>query len=135
MSGSAKAVPAHRRRRRHSRLKTWQWLGPGLITGASDDDPSGIATYAQVGTIAFATAIGVATNFIGLNPIKALFWSAVLNGVIAVPLMVVSMMMATSPRVMGRFVLPRPLTVMGWLATAVMALIVAAMFLTWNQQG
>jgi NRAMP (natural resistance-associated macrophage protein)-like metal ion transporter len=87
------------------------------------------------GTIAFATAIGVAINFIGLNPIKALFWSAVLNGVIAVPLMVVSMTMATSPRVMGRFVLPRPLTVMGWLATAVMALIVAAMFLTWNQQG
>ncbi len=87
------------------------------------------------GTIAVATAIGVAINFIGIDPIKALFWTAVLNGVIAVPLMVVSMMMAMSPRVMGRFVLPRPLTVMGWLATAVMALIVAAMFLTWNQQG
>jgi len=40
-----------------------------------------------------------------------------------------------SPRVMGRFVLPRPLAAMGWLATAVMALIVAAMFLTWNQEG
>ncbi|HXA72527.1 MAG TPA: divalent metal cation transporter [Stellaceae bacterium] len=87
------------------------------------------------GTIAFATAIGVAINFVGIDPIKALFWTAVLNGVIAVPLMVVSMMMAMSPRVMGRFVLPRPLAVMGWLATAVMALIVAAMFLTWNQQG
>jgi Mn2+/Fe2+ NRAMP family transporter len=87
------------------------------------------------GTVAVATAIGVAINFIGIDPIKALFWTAVLNGVIAVPLMVVSMMMARSPRVMGRFVLPRPLTVMGWLATAVMALIVAAMFLTWNQQG
>src|SRR5258708_27144321 len=48
MSGSAKVAPARRRRRR-SRLKTWQWLGPGLITGASDDDPSGIATYSQVG--------------------------------------------------------------------------------------
>jgi NRAMP (natural resistance-associated macrophage protein)-like metal ion transporter len=87
------------------------------------------------GTIAVATAIGVAINFVGIDPIKALFWTAVLNGVIAVPLMVVSMMMAMSPRVMGRFVLPRPLAVMGWLATAVMALIVAAMFLTWNQQG
>jgi NRAMP (natural resistance-associated macrophage protein)-like metal ion transporter len=87
------------------------------------------------GTVAVATAIGVAINFIGIDPIKALFWTAVLNGVIAVPLMVVSMMMARSPRVMGRFVLPRPLAVMGWLATAVMALIVAAMFLTWNQQG
>ena len=87
------------------------------------------------GTIGVATAIGVAINFIGIDPIKALFWTAVLNGVIAVPLMVVSMMMAMSPRVMGRFVLPRPLAVMGWLATAVMALIVAAMFLTWNQEG
>ncbi|MGH6741954.1 MAG: NRAMP family divalent metal transporter, partial [Bradyrhizobium sp.] len=48
MSGSAKTVQAHGRRRR-SRLRTWQVLGPGLITGASDDDPSGIATYAQVG--------------------------------------------------------------------------------------
>ena len=49
MSGAAKAAPARRGRRRRSRLKTWQWLGPGLITGASDDDPSGIATYSQVG--------------------------------------------------------------------------------------
>jgi NRAMP (natural resistance-associated macrophage protein)-like metal ion transporter len=102
--------------------------------------PTGLARLpkearAFYGTIAFATAIGVAINFVGLDPIKALFWTAVLNGVIAVPLMVVSMMMAMSPRVMGRFVLPRPLRVMGWLATAVMALIVAAMFLTWNQQG
>jgi NRAMP (natural resistance-associated macrophage protein)-like metal ion transporter len=87
------------------------------------------------GTIAVATAIGVGMNFIGIDPIKALFWTAVLNGVIAVPLMVVSMMMAMSPRVMGRFILSRPLAVMGWLATAVMALIVAAMFLTWNQEG
>src|SRR5579872_6098477 len=44
MSDAAKAVPATR-----PRLRIWQWLGPGLITGASDDDPSGIATYSQVG--------------------------------------------------------------------------------------
>ena len=87
------------------------------------------------GTIAVATAIGSALNFTGIDPIKALFWTAVLNGVIAVPLMAVSMVMAMSSRVMGRFVLPRPLAAMGWLATLVMALIVAAMFLTWNQQG
>ena len=85
------------------------------------------------GTIAFATVIGVAMNFIGFDPIKALFWTAVLNGLIAVPLMVVTMIMARSRRVMGRFVLSRPLAAMGWLATAVMAVIAAAMFLTWNQ--
>ncbi|MGH7125871.1 MAG: NRAMP family divalent metal transporter, partial [Stellaceae bacterium] len=102
--------------------------------------PTGLARLpkearAFYGTIAFATGIGVLINFIGVDPIKALFWTAVLNGVIAVPLMVVTMVMALSPRVMGRFVLPRPLAVMGWLATAVMAVIAAAMFLTWNQQG
>ena len=87
------------------------------------------------GMIAFATSIGVVINFIGVDPIRALFWTAVLNGVIAVPLMVVSMIMAMSRRVMGGFTLQGPLAVMGWLATAVMAVIVVAMFLTWNQQG
>src|SRR5262249_9704263 len=86
-------------------------------------------------TIAIATLIGMALNFIGFDPIKALFWAAVMNGVIAVPLMVVTMVMATSPRIMGAFVLPRALALMGWLATAVMAVIAAAMFLTWNRQG
>jgi Mn2+/Fe2+ NRAMP family transporter len=62
-----------------------------------------------------------------------LFWTAVLNGVIAVPLMAVTMVMAMNPRVMGAFVLPRPLAFMGWLATAVMAMIVVALFATWNQ--
>jgi Mn2+/Fe2+ NRAMP family transporter len=87
------------------------------------------------GTIALATLVGVTINFVGLDPIKALFWSAVLNGVIAVPMMAVTMVMAMSRRVMGRFVLSRPLAVVGWLATAVMAVIAAGMFLTWNQQG
>jgi len=102
--------------------------------------PTGLARLpkearAFYGTIAFATAIGVVINFIGVDPIKALFWSAVLNGVIAAPLMAVTMVMALSPRVMGRFILPRALATMGWLATTVMVLIVIAMFLTWNQRG
>ena len=84
-------------------------------------------------TIAVATAIGVAMNIVDIDPIKALFWSAVLNGVVAVPLMVVTMMMALTPRVMGPFVLPRTLAFMGALATGVMALVVTAMFVTWGQ--
>jgi Mn2+/Fe2+ NRAMP family transporter len=83
------------------------------------------------GTIAAATLIGISINFLDIDPIKALFWSAVLNGVVAVPLMAVIMVMAMQPRVMGPFVLPRPLWMMGWLTTAVMAVAVAAMFLTW----
>ena len=83
------------------------------------------------GTIAAATLIGIGINFVALDPIKALFWSAVINGVIAVPLMVVMMIMTARPAVMGRFTLPRPLLLMGWLATAVMGLTVLAMFWTW----
>ena len=82
-------------------------------------------------TIAAATLIGIFINFVGIDPIKALFWSAVLNGIVAVPLMAVIMVMAMQSRVMGPFILPRPLWAMGWLTTGVMAVAVAAMFATW----
>jgi NRAMP (natural resistance-associated macrophage protein)-like metal ion transporter len=83
------------------------------------------------GTIAGATLIGILINFVHLDPIKALFWSAVVNGVVAVPLMAVIMAMSRQPRVMGSFTIPRRLWAMGWLTTAVMAVVVAAMFATW----
>jgi NRAMP (natural resistance-associated macrophage protein)-like metal ion transporter len=82
-------------------------------------------------TIAAATLIGIFINFLNVDPIKALFWSAVLNGIVAVPLMAVIMVMAMQPKVMGPFILPRPLWAMGWLTTGVMAVAVAAMFATW----
>jgi Mn2+/Fe2+ NRAMP family transporter len=83
------------------------------------------------GTIAVATLVGILINFVDIDPIKALFWSAVINGVTAVPLMVVIMVMSRQPRVMGSFIVPRPLCAMGWLTTGVMAVVVAAMFATW----
>jgi NRAMP (natural resistance-associated macrophage protein)-like metal ion transporter len=82
------------------------------------------------GTIAVATLIGVAINFVHIDPIKALFWTAVINGVVAVPLMIVMMLMTMRRDIMGDFTLPRPLWVLGWLSTAVMAFAVAAMFAT-----
>jgi NRAMP (natural resistance-associated macrophage protein)-like metal ion transporter len=82
-------------------------------------------------TITVSTLIGVLINFVGLDPIKALFWAAVINGVVAVPLMVVIMLLAMRADVMGRFVLPRPLWAMGWLCTATMAVAVGIMFATW----
>jgi NRAMP (natural resistance-associated macrophage protein)-like metal ion transporter len=98
--------------------------------------PSGLARLpkeakAFYGTIALATLIGVAFNLLPFDPIKALFWAAVLNGVVAVPIMVVTMLMARQRRVMGAFVLELPLTFMGWLATAVMGAVVVAMIVTW----
>ena len=81
--------------------------------------------------IALATLVGIGVNFINIDPIKALFWSAVLNGVIAVPLMVVMMLLTARSTVMGPFTLPRPLWLVGWLATGVMGATVLAMFWTW----
>lgn len=82
-------------------------------------------------TIAASTFAGIAINFIGLDPIKALFWSAVINGVVAVPLMVIIMLIGMRGDVMGRFVLPRPLWAMGWLCTLTMAVAVGLMFWFW----
>jgi Mn2+/Fe2+ NRAMP family transporter len=79
-------------------------------------------------TVAVATLLGVGINFSTLDPIKALFWSAVINGVVAVPLMVIIMVMAMQPKVMGQFILPAPLRFFGWLATLVMTSVVVAMF-------
>ena len=81
--------------------------------------------------LTIATLLGVALNFTPVDPIKALFWSAVINGVISVPIMVVMMLMAARPDVMGRFVVTRRLRIIGWLSTAVMALAVLAMLVTW----
>jgi Mn2+/Fe2+ NRAMP family transporter len=83
------------------------------------------------GTIIVATLIGIVINFVGLDPVKALFWAAVINGVVAVPLMAVIMVMAMAPKVMGRFTLSWELCAMGWLCTAVMTVAVGIMFATW----
>ena len=83
-------------------------------------------------TIVAGTLIGIGINFIDIDPIKALFWTAVINGVVAVPLMVVMMLMTVRRDVMGDFVLPRPLWAVGWLSTAAMAVAVAVMFATWS---
>jgi NRAMP (natural resistance-associated macrophage protein)-like metal ion transporter len=82
------------------------------------------------GIIAFSTIAGIVLGFTGLDPIKALYWSAVINGVISVPIMVVMMLMASRPAIMGRFVIRDRLRVLGWGATGAMALAVLAMFWT-----
>jgi NRAMP (natural resistance-associated macrophage protein)-like metal ion transporter len=79
-----------------------------------------------------STLLGVALNFTTIDPIKALFWSAVINGVIAVPIMAVMMLMAARSDVMGQFIVSRRLRVLGWLATAVMAFAVLGMAATWG---
>jgi NRAMP (natural resistance-associated macrophage protein)-like metal ion transporter len=80
--------------------------------------------------IAIATIVGGALNFTPIDPIKALFWSAVINGVVAVPVMILMMLLASRPKIMGRFTLSRGLKIVGWAATAVMALAAVGMLAT-----
>src|SRR6201996_6876996 len=84
-------------------------------------------------TIAVSVIIGAGLNFTPIDPVKALFWSAVINGVVAVPVMVMMMLLTVRPKVMGRFTLPLGLKVVGWAATVVMAAAAVGMFATMGQ--
>ena len=78
--------------------------------------------------IAVATLAGVAMNFFDINPMKALYWSAVANGLLAPPLMVVTMLVARNRKIMGDLAIRGGLEIGGWVSTAVMA-VVAVLFL------
>jgi len=82
-------------------------------------------------SLVVATVIGVGLNFTPINPIKALYWSAVINGVVAVPVMFILMVMAAQREIMGEFPIAGWLRALGWFSTAFMALCVAGMFFTW----
>jgi Mn2+/Fe2+ NRAMP family transporter len=81
--------------------------------------------------IAIATLVGVLINFIGVNPIQALFWTAVINGVIAPPLLLVIMLISNNKRVMGHRVNSGFTNFIGWTATAILFLAAAGMIATW----
>ncbi len=85
------------------------------------------------GVIAASTIIGVLIDFVGINPISALFWTAVINGVVAPPLLVVVMLVANNKKVMGKRTNGLFTNIFGWLATAVMFAAAIAMFATWSQ--
>jgi Mn2+/Fe2+ NRAMP family transporter len=80
--------------------------------------------------ILLATVGGMLLNLTPIDPIKALFWSALINGVISVPIMAVMMLMARERRVMGNFTLSLRHTILGWMGVAVMLCAVIAMFAT-----
>jgi Mn2+/Fe2+ NRAMP family transporter len=82
------------------------------------------------GAITAATLIGLALNFLHIDPVRALFWAAILNGIVAAPLMGVIMLMASSKKVMGQFVIPAYLRWVGWLATAIMLCVCFGVFYT-----
>ena len=77
--------------------------------------------------IAAATVIGFGLGFTGIDPIHMLVWSAVLNGVVAVPIMAIMMVIVANSRLMGRFKATPWLVVLGWLGTGLMAMAVLAL--------
>jgi Mn2+/Fe2+ NRAMP family transporter len=82
------------------------------------------------GTLTLATMIGVAINFSPINPIKALYWSAVINGVVAVPVMIIVMHITANAKIMGKFPVHDGLKLVGWMSTGVMAAAAITMVVT-----
>ena len=78
--------------------------------------------------IALSVLAALVIQYSPISPMKALFWSAVINGVVAVPLMVVIMLLVSKKSVMGKYVAPTYLKVLGWLGTGVMAVAAGWMF-------
>jgi len=82
--------------------------------------------------IAAGLALGLALDFAGFNAVSMLFWSAVLNGVLAPPLIVIVLLLTNDKKVMGARKNPRLLSVLGWITVVVMTSATVAMFATWK---
>lgn len=99
--------------------------------------PAGLERTPQQAKVFYAVLIfaglaGTALNFTAIDPIKALYWSAVVNGVAAVPIMATIMLLSMNSRAMGQFTLPACLKIFGWIATLVMTAAAVVMFATWG---
>ena len=135
LGAGRRSVAPDRRRRWRKWIFALGIVGTGLLAipvlagatayavGEGRQWPVGLArkpkeAAAFYAVLALSGAIGIALNFTPINPISALYWSAVINGVLAVPVMVLLMLMARRKDVMGRFVIGGPLYWLGWLSTA-----------------
>ncbi|HLW38322.1 MAG TPA: divalent metal cation transporter [Candidatus Eremiobacteraceae bacterium] len=83
--------------------------------------------------IALSTLVGMQLNFMGINPIAALYWTAVINGVLAPILLVFIMLIANNKKIMGARVNGAGANILGWATTGAMALAALALFLTWGK--
>ncbi len=82
------------------------------------------------GIIAGVTMLGMTLIFIGINPVKALYLAAIINGVVAVPVMILLMMMGANKKVMGSFTISPSTKIIGWIATLVMFIAAVGLFMT-----
>lgn len=98
------------------------------MAGSLDAKPTKARLF--YGTIAVTTLLGVSLQYVGIDPARALYWAAVVNGVLAAPLMVMMMLIVRNPRAMGRLTLGLRATITGWIATGVMAVATIVFFAT-----
>jgi NRAMP (natural resistance-associated macrophage protein)-like metal ion transporter len=96
--------------------------------GSLEDRPRLAPKFYAV--VAVSMALGLALDFLGINAVKMLFWSAVVNGVLAPPLVVLVVLLTSDPKVMGAHANPPLLRLLGWATAGLMAAAGAAMFLT-----
>jgi Mn2+/Fe2+ NRAMP family transporter len=100
--------------------ETMNWEG-GLERKATD-------ARAFYGVIAVSVLLGLVIQYSPISPMRALFWSAIINGIVAVPLMFVIILLVSNKAVMGKFTASRPIIVLGWIATLVMGAAAIRMF-------
>jgi NRAMP (natural resistance-associated macrophage protein)-like metal ion transporter len=103
--------------------EAWRWP-----VGLSRRPKKAIAFYS---TLAASSGLGVAITWSPIDPIKALYWTAVINGVIAVPVMTVMMLMSVESKVMGKFIIKGWLRWLGWASTLTMGTCLAGMVISW----
>ena len=97
----------------------WKW---GLERTAND-------ARGFYGVITVSVLAALAIQYSPISPMRALFWSAVINGLVAVPLMVVLILLVSRTKVMGAFTASKPIIILGWMTVALMAVAGVAMFL------
>ena len=91
-----------------------------MAGGSGSLDAKPLSARLFYATIAVTTLAGASLNTVGIDPARALYWAAVVNGILAAPLMAVMMLIVRNPRAMGRLTVSRRMMIVGWVATAVM---------------
>lgn len=84
--------------------------------------------------IAASTIIGLSINFTNLDPIKALVYSAVINGIVAVPILIAVMKIANDKKILKYKINCRLSNVIGWITVVIMGIAVIILLLTWGHQ-
>jgi Mn2+/Fe2+ NRAMP family transporter len=103
---------------------------PGSLPMEATHGPPSTKQFYSV--IAASTLIGMLINFAGINPMSALFWTAVINGIVSPPLLVVIMLVSNNKKVIGDKVNGVSTNIVGWVAVVVMFAATIGMFVTWG---